>query len=94
MNKNRKPNGATGVVVLRRLNRRRSVKNFLESVENGDTVGENAIRQQKSVEKIDGEETQVRKTFQQPFRCSVAYLRHLRVGDVHIMSSIIRSRSS
>lgn len=67
--------------MLRRLDRRRSVKDFLESVEYGDAIGENAISQQESVEEIDGEEAQVRKTFQQPFRCGVANLRHLRSNE-------------
>lgn len=67
--------------MLRRLDRRRSVKDFLESVEYGDAIGENAISQQESVEEIDGEEAQVRKTFQQSFRCGVANLRHLRSNE-------------
>ena len=58
-----KPNGTTGVFVLRRLGVRRSVKDFLEGIEDGDAIGEDAIRQQESVEEIDGKEAQISQTF-------------------------------
>lgn len=73
-----KPNGTTGVVVLRRFGVRRSVKDLLEGIKDGDTIGEDAIRQQERVEEINGEEAQISQTFQQPLRSGVANLRDLR----------------
>ena len=49
--------------MLRRLGVRRSVKDFLEGIEDGDAIGEDSIRQQESVEEIDGKEAQISQTF-------------------------------
>ena len=65
--------------MLRRLGHGSGVKDLPEGVEDGDAIGEDAVRQQECVEEIDGEEAQVGQAFQQSLRSGVAYLRHLRI---------------
>lgn len=66
--------------MLDRFGPRRSVKDFLEGVEDSDAIGKNAISQQERVEEIDGQESEIGQAFQQPLGGGVAYLRHL-IGE-------------
>lgn len=67
------------------------VEHFLQGFQHCDTIGEHSIRQQKRVEKVDTEESQVCQTLKQAFRCSRTNLRHLaRVqgsteSDIHVV---------
>ena len=55
----------------------RSVKDFLEGIEDGNAIGKNAIRKQEGVEEVDRQEAQISESFEQSFRCGVANLRNL-----------------
>lgn len=74
-----------------RVRRLSFVENFLEGLQYCDAIGEDPVRQQECVEKIDTEKPEVGQSLQQTFRRRGTDLRYLaRVQsttepDVHIV---------
>jgi len=60
-----------------RIRRLGFVENFLEGFQHGDTVGEHPVCQQKRVEEVDAEESEVGQSLQQTFRRCGTDLRYL-----------------
>ncbi len=62
---------------------------FFECLQNCDGIGEDPIRQQKRVQEIDVEESEIGQTFEQPLRCCVSDLRNLKCRFVVVVVVVV-----
>lgn len=72
------------------------VEHFLQSFQHRDAIGENSIGQQKRIEEVDAEESQIRQLLKQPFGRGRSYMRYFAgvqfptEPDVHVVLEQVR----